>query len=61
MKYVVKYIHLLEREVHCVVVADSEEEAIQKAQDGDVIESDENEAPEQGIETSEYEVVSQEM
>lgn len=49
-KYEVTYRHLIERSVTAIVEAESEEEAIQKAIDGDYIVSDEDDAPEQGIE-----------
>jgi hypothetical protein len=49
-KYEVTYRHIIERSVTSIVEADSEEEAIQKAVDGDCLYSDEDDAPEQGIE-----------
>lgn len=58
-KYEVSFTHLIERYVTCVVEADSEEEAIAKAKDGEYIDSDEELCPEQGIETSNYEIAGE--
>lgn len=49
-KYEVTYTHVIERTITSLVEADSEEEAIEKAVDGEVLSSDEDLAPEQGIE-----------
>lgn len=49
-KYEVTYRHIIERSVTSIVEADSEKEAIKKAIDGDYIVSDEDDAPEQGVE-----------
>jgi hypothetical protein len=53
-KYEVTYTHVIEREITAWVLASSEEEAIEKCQNGDFIEDDEEFAPEQGIETKNY-------
>lgn len=50
----VKFKHIIEREVTCVVEATSKEEAIQKAKSGDWVDNDEDCAPEDGIETKDY-------
>jgi hypothetical protein len=50
MKYEVTYVHVIERTITALVEAHSEDEAIEKAQHGDVLNSDEDEAPEEGIE-----------
>lgn len=50
MKWEMKYTHVIERKITCIVEADSEEEAIQKGYDGDYLESDEDDCPEDGIE-----------
>jgi len=54
MKYEVTYIHVIERSVVALVEADSEEEAIEKCQNGEQEEDDEEFAVEQGIETKDY-------
>ena len=56
-KYEIEFKHLLERTVTCFVEADSEEEAIEKAQDGEYEDYDEDSSSEQGIETGDYTVV----
>lgn len=50
MKWEVTYVHVIERTVVSIVEAMDEDEAILKAVDGDVIESDEDCANERGIE-----------
>ena len=49
-KYEVVYKHLIERTVTCIVEAETEDEAEQKARDGEYEDSDEDCAPEQGLE-----------
>ena len=56
-KYEVTYTHVIEREITALVEANSEEEAIEKCQNGDFIQDDEEFAPEQGIETKNYRAV----
>ena len=56
-KYYVQYTHLLERTVTCTVEAESGEEALQKAKDGNELDSDEDMAPEQGLETKDYMII----
>ncbi len=55
-KYEVVYVHVVERTITEVILASSPEEAIEKSRMGDWLESDEDLAPEQGIETKDYEV-----
>ena len=58
MKYEVQFKHLIERIVTCSVEADNEVEAIELARDTENwIDSNEDMAPEQGLETTDYEVV----
>jgi len=54
-RYEVKYTHVVERKVTALVEADSPTEAIEKAQAGDTIADDEQDCPEDGIETKDYE------
>jgi hypothetical protein len=56
MIYEVSFTHIIERRVTAIVEANSKEEAIKKAKDCDWIDSDEDMAPEEGIETKDYEV-----
>jgi hypothetical protein len=56
MRYIVSYDHVVERHITCVVEATSEEEAEQKAYEGDTIDTDEDNAPEDGIEIKNVEV-----
>lgn len=58
MKYTVQYVHVIERTETCTVEADSEEEAIQKAKDGDYEDEDAG-GPEQGLETKDYKVIEE--
>ena len=60
MKYQVTYKHVIERTVTAIVEADSEQEAGQKARDGDFEESDEECCPEQGLEIKDIEVIEME-
>jgi hypothetical protein len=53
-RYEVTFTHVIERYVTCEVVADNEEEAISKAQEGEWEDTDEEYAPEQGIDTENY-------
>lgn len=53
-KFEVQYVHIIERTVTCLVKANSKEEAIEKAKNGDYECDDEDECPEQGIETKDY-------
>lgn len=56
-KFEVEFVHVIERTVTCSVFADSEGEAIQKAKDGEWDDSDEDDCPENGIETKDYKIV----
>lgn len=58
-KYEVQFIHVLERTVTAVVEADSEADAIEKAKQGEIIEDDDLEAPEEGLETRDYKVLGE--
>lgn len=49
-KYEVTYTHVIEHFITAVVEATSEDEAIQKAIDGDCITDDADDAPQQGVE-----------
>lgn len=52
--YEVKFTHVIERDVTAWVKASSEEEAIKKAEQCDWMDSNEEDAPEEGIETKDY-------
>ena len=54
MKYTVTYTHVVNRRESCTVEADSEEEALSKAADGDTL--DEEELYEHGIEIKDYKI-----
>lgn len=54
-KWEVTYKHVVELDITSIVEADSEEEAIDKAVEGDHITSDEDDAPQQGIEIKDEE------
>jgi hypothetical protein len=56
--YEIEFIHVIERLETVVVVAKDDNEAIQKAKDGDWIETVYEDAPEEGVETKDYEIVS---
>lgn len=58
--YTVEYVSIIERKVQCAVEAESEEEAIQKAKDGDIIDDDEDSAPEDCIEVRDHRIVEEE-
>lgn len=49
-KYEVVFTHTIKREVTCIVEADSRDEAKRKARAGEYHESNEDDAPEEGIE-----------
>lgn len=51
----VRYTHVVERQVSELVLAGSAKDAIDKCRNGDVLESDEDNCPENGIETKDYE------
>ncbi len=57
MKFEVSFTHVIERRVTCEVEASSEEEAIKKAHDGDYDISDEEFAPEDGIEVKDFKAI----
>lgn len=52
--FVVTFTHVVERKVTALVEASSEEEAIRKAQNGDIIADDEDVAVENSVETKDY-------
>lgn len=54
MKYTVTYTHVINRRESCTVEANSEEEALEKAADGDTL--DEKELYENGIEIKDYRI-----
>lgn len=58
-RYEVQFIHTLEQEITCVVEADSEEQAIEKAKKGEWIDSDEEFAPMEGVNTDFYECLGE--
>lgn len=58
MKYTVKYTHVIERKITCEVEADNEHDALDKARECDVIDSDEEFAPEDGIEMKDFRIVA---
>lgn len=59
-KYTVSFTHHIERNVTCEVLANTEEEAIEKARNCDWEDSDEDIAPETGILTDNYKIISEE-
>jgi hypothetical protein len=57
MIFNVRYKETLEKFVVAIVEADSEQEAIEKAKEGDVIDTDENESYAEVIDINNYEIV----
>lgn len=58
MKYRVGYTHLVEKHIEAIVEANSEEEALAKAEEGDIIE--EEEGREDGLECKDFKVLGEE-
>ena len=55
--FVVKFTHVIERHITCEVEAETAGQAIEKARECDWIDSDEEFAPDEGIETKNYRVL----